>query len=99
MTIAVVLTVAISLAGLGVAWLMREQVNTMKDFWFGKIEVSVFLKDDVTQPQRDAIREELNSLPQVQTVYYESKDQAYERFNKQFAGQKQLIANTDKDAL
>jgi cell division transport system permease protein len=99
MTIAVVLTVAISLAGLGVAWLMREQVNTMKDFWFGKIEVSVFLQDGITQPDRDAIRSELQNLPQVETVYYESKDQAYERFKQQFAQEKQLVANTDRDAL
>jgi cell division transport system permease protein len=99
MTIAVVLTVAISLAGLGVAWLMREQVNTMKDFWFGKIEVSVFLQDGISQPDRDAIRTELQNLPQVETVYYESKDQAYERFKQQFAQEKQLVANTDRDAL
>jgi cell division transport system permease protein len=99
MTIAVVLTVAISLAGLGVAWLMREQVNTMKDFWFGKIEVSVFLQDGISQPDRDAIRTELQNLPQVETVYYESKDQAYERFKQQFAQEEQLVENTDPDAL
>jgi cell division transport system permease protein len=99
MTIAVILTVAISLAGLGVAWLMREQVNTMKDFWFGKIEVSVFLEDGITQPQRDAIRTELDNLPQVERVYYESKDQAFKRFQEQFAQEKQLVENTDPDAL
>src|SRR3954447_1524893 len=99
MTIAVILTVAISLAGLGVAWLMREQVNTMKDFWFGKIEVSVFLQDGITQPQRVAISNELNNLPQVEHVYYESKDQAYARFKQQFAQEKQLVENTAKDAL
>ncbi len=99
MTIAVILTVAISLAGLGVAWLMREQVNTMKDFWYGKIEVSVFLTNDVTQPQRDAINAELKQLPQVETVYYESKDQAFERFKRQFASEPQLVKNTSRDAL
>ena len=99
MTIAVILTVAISLAGLGVAWLMREQVNTMKDFWFGKIEVSVFLQDGITQPQRDAIRTELENLPQVEHVYYESKAQAYTRFKQQFAQEKQLVENTAPDAL
>src|SRR3954453_5700975 len=99
MTIAVILTVAISLAGLGVAWLMRAQVNTMKDFWYGKIQVSVFLDKGVTQPQRDAIRAELVQLPEVQHVFYESKDQAYQRFKEQFREQKALVANTTKDAL
>ncbi|MDQ1703970.1 MAG: cell division transport system permease protein [Frankiaceae bacterium] len=99
MTIAVVLTVAISLAGLGVAWLMREQVNTMKDFWYGKIEVSVFLDKAVTQPERDAIRQELVQLPQVQSVFYESQHQAYLRFKEQFKQEKALVANTDESAL
>src|SRR3954453_23423628 len=99
MTIAVILTVAISLAGLGVAWLMRDQVNIMKDFWYGKIEVSVFLDKGVTQPQRDAIRAELVQLPEVQHVYYESQQQAYVSFKQQFKEQKALVANTHESAL
>jgi cell division transport system permease protein len=99
MTIAVMLTVAISLAGLGVAWLMRDQVNTMKDFWFGKIEVSVFLTKDVTQPERDAIRAELEQLPQVQRIFYESQHQAYLRFKQQFKNAKALVENTPESAL
>jgi cell division transport system permease protein len=97
MTVALVLTVAISLGGLGVAWLMREQVNTMKDFWYGKIQVSVFLKDDVTQPQQDAIYQQLKALPQVDQVFYESKAEAYVHFSQEFP--KSLVASTPKDAL
>ena len=99
MTIAVVLTVAISLAGLGVAWLIRDQINTTKGFWFGKIEVSVFLDKAVTQPQRDAIRQELVQLPQVEHVFYESQHQAYIRFKQQFAGEPALVNNTRESAL
>jgi len=99
MTIAVVLTVAISLTGLGGAWLVHKQVNTMKDYWFDKIQVSVFLTKDVTQPERDAIRTELQQLPQVEQVYYESKEQAYERFKVQFKDVPSLVNNTSKDAL
>ena len=99
MTIAVVLTVAISLTGLGGAWLVHKQVNTMKDYWFDKIQVSVFLTDGVTQPDRTAIRAELVQLPQVQHVYYESKDQAFERFKVQFKDVPSLVKNTSRDAL
>src|SRR2546423_180102 len=99
MTIAVVLTVAISLTGLGGAWLVHKQVNTMKDYWFDKIQVSVFLTRDVTQPERDAIRTELEQLPQVQTVYYESQQQAYERFKVQFKDVPSLVKNTLPSAL
>jgi cell division transport system permease protein len=99
MTIAVVLTVAISLTGLGGAWLVHKQVNTMKDYWFDKIQVSVFLAKDVTQPERDAIRAELEQLPQVQHIYYESQAQAYIRFKQQFKDVKSLVENTPESAL
>jgi cell division transport system permease protein len=99
MSIALVLTVAVALAGVGVAALMRQQINTMKDFWYGKIEVSVFLTKDVTQPERDAIRNELTSLPQVEHVYYESQQQAWQRFQQQFKNQKALVENTDPKSL
>jgi cell division transport system permease protein len=99
MTIAVVLTVAISLTGLGGAWLVHKQVNTMKDYWFDKIQVSVFLTKTVSQPERTAIRDELAQLPQVQHVYYESKEQAYERFKVQFKDVPSLVKNTSPDAL
>src|SRR3954454_10546990 len=99
MTVAVVLTVAISLTGLGGAWLVHKQVNTMKDFWFDKIQVSVFLTKDVTQPERDAIRTELGQLPQVQQVYYESKQQAFVRFKQQFKDVPSLVKSTPRDAL
>jgi cell division transport system permease protein len=87
MSIAVVLTVAISLTGLGAAWLTHKQINTMKDFWFDKIEVSVFLEDGVTQPERDAVRAELDHLPQVEQIFYESKEDAYKHAQELFANQ------------
>jgi cell division transport system permease protein len=99
MLVALILTVMISLGMLGSALLMSKQINTMKDFWFDKIQVSVFLTNDVTQPQRDAIAAELNQLPQVKHVYYESKQQAYERFKQQFKDVPQLVKSTQADAL
>ena len=51
MTIAVVVSVALSLALAGAALLLRDQVSTMKGFWDGKIEVSVYFcnKTDANQ--------------------------------------------------
>ena len=99
MNIASVLTIAIALSFLGAAWLMHAQINTMKDFWFGKIQISVFLTKDVTEPQRDAIRQQLEALPQVDKIFYESKAEAYQRFKDQFKGTPSLVKNTDPAAL
>jgi cell division transport system permease protein len=97
MTFAVIVTVAISLTLLGVGLLANSQVRVMKDYWYNKIEVSVFLcgalsestsctGGPVTAAQRAAIQSDLQALPVVQTVYYESQSEAYQHFQEQFKG-------------
>ena len=95
MTFAVVVTVAISLSLLGVGLLSNAQVNAMKDYWYDKIEVSVFLCGTlsesptcsagvVTAEQRTAIKSDLEALSVVDTVYYESQTEAFDRFKERF---------------
>jgi cell division transport system permease protein len=99
MTIAVVITAAISLTMFGLALMVRNQVNVMKGFWYGKVEVSIFLKQDVTQAQRDQLRSELDEMPDVERVYFESRDEAYTRFKEQFKDSPDIVANTTPDVL
>jgi len=99
MSVAVIITVAISLALLGTAWLIRQQVNEMKSYWFDKIQVSVFLADNVTDAQRKAINQTLVGLPDVQHVFYESKQEAYQHFKHDFRDSPDLVKNTSPDAL
>lgn len=99
MTVAVVVTVAISLALFGAGLLIRDQVDTMKGYWFDKVEVSVFLTSNVTEAQRSDLESRLTSDPLVQKTYYESKDQAYERFKEQFKDSPDLVKNVSADAL
>jgi cell division transport system permease protein len=109
MTVAVIVTVAISLALFGAGLLIRAQVDTMKDFWYDRVEVSVFLCGPdsvtptcsggaVTEQQRDEIEDVLRALPQVDTVFYESKEEAYERFKEQFKDSA-IADNVTADAL
>ncbi len=110
MTIAVVVTVAISLALFGSALMIREQVSTMKDFWYDKVEVSVFLcgtsstgeacaGTPVTDEQRTALRDELAAMPQVEQVFYESQAQAYAQFRESFKDSPDLVDNVTAEAL
>jgi cell division transport system permease protein len=109
MTIAVVVTVAISLALLGIGLLANSQVRVMKDYWYDKIEVSVFLCGElsesascaagtVTPEQRDAIRADLEALPVVQDVFYESQAEAFERFKERFKNSA-IVENVTQDQL
>ncbi len=96
MTLAVVITVAVSLGLFGGALLLRAQVSTMKDFWYDKVEVSIFLCSKgsdaascsggaVTQAQRDQIKTDLEALkPLVDTIFYESQADAFQHFQEQF---------------
>jgi cell division transport system permease protein len=99
MTLAVIVTAAISLTMFGMGLMVRNQVNVMKGFWYGKVEVSIFLKGDVTQAQRDQLRGELETMPDVERVYFESKADAYERFKEQFKDTPDIVANTTADVL
>ena len=55
MTIAMIITMSVSLTMLGASVRLYMQVDQMKTYYYGEIEVSIFLKADVTKPQTDAI--------------------------------------------
>ncbi|MCA1710363.1 MAG: permease-like cell division protein FtsX [Actinobacteria bacterium] len=110
MTIAVVVTVAISLALFGAGLLIREQVSTMKDYWYDKVEVSVYLCGEgsnsancngtpVTDEQRTQLQNDLSATPLVEKVFYESKQDAYKRFKEQFKDSPDLVQNVTPEAL
>jgi cell division transport system permease protein len=95
MTFAVVVTTAISLSLLGIGLLSNAQVGAMKDYWYDKIEVSVFLcgnlsdspscaAGSVTPEQRLTIQQDLKGMTVVDSVFYESQTQAFARFQERF---------------
>jgi cell division transport system permease protein len=109
MTFAVVITVAISLSLLGVGLLANSQVRVMKDYWYDKIEVSIFLcgslsegsscaKGVITQEQKIGIQRDLQALPVVQDVFYESQSEAFKRFQERFEGSA-IAQNVTPDQL
>lgn len=91
MTIAMIITMAVSLAMLGASGLMYLQVNSMKDFYYDQIEVAIFLNNDVTDQQRTAVDQALKGDPLVAQVIYESKEQAYEKFKTMYADAPDLV--------
>jgi cell division transport system permease protein len=71
----------------------------MKGIYYDKVQVSIFLSDDVTDEQRAAIETQLKQSDEVKAFIYESKDEAFERFQQQFSQQPELVQNTPADAL
>ena len=96
LTLAVIITVAVSLSLFGASLLVRAQVSEMKDYWYDRVEVSIFLCGDisdqpscvdgaVTDDEKSQIRQDLLALrPLVERVYFESAEEALKRFKEQF---------------
>jgi cell division transport system permease protein len=100
MTLAVIMTMWVSLSLFGAGLLANQQVNLMKGAWYDKIEISIFLctQDtrgdncepglDVTDAQKDLIRQTLEANPEVAPggIYFETKAEAYREFQKAYEG-------------
>jgi cell division transport system permease protein len=99
MTVAMILTTAISLGLMGTGLLIAGMISEMKQIYYDKVQVSIFLADGVTDPQRQAIKTKLEGSPEVKSFIYESKAEAYARFKQQFSQQPELVQNTPQDAL
>ncbi|WP_153503334.1 permease-like cell division protein FtsX [Cumulibacter manganitolerans] len=102
MTIAMILTTAISLGLLGTGLLIKREIDEMKTIYYDKVQVSIFLTNDISDQDKSAIQDKLDGLKdkgEVKAVTYESRDEAYERFKKQFESQPDLVKNTPKEAI
>ncbi|MEV4703894.1 permease-like cell division protein FtsX [Actinoplanes sp. NPDC049316] len=82
MTIALIITMAVSLTMLGAGVLLYWQVEQAKDYYYARIEVSIFLRDDITDAQRAALGTAIDDDPLVANKRYEDKQEAYARFKE-----------------
>jgi cell division transport system permease protein len=99
MTVAMIITMAVSLTMLGASLILYQQINSMKTYYYDKVQVSIFLKGDITDPQRTALETALKGDPLVKSVIHETKQQAWSNFQKQFKDAPDLVAATKPDSL
>ena len=96
MAVSVVIVTMISMYLLGLGLMGQRQVDTMKDYWYDRVQVTVLLCAEKTrypncagQPttdqQRATVKGELEALrPTVSEVFYESRDEAFGRFKETY---------------
>jgi cell division transport system permease protein len=94
MTVAMVLTTAISLALVGTGLLAVRTIDRTEQLYSDRVEVQVALTSDVSaadtdcsQPVCSGIKATLENSPLVSSVRFESQQQAYERYLQLFKGQ------------
>ncbi len=99
MTIAMIITMAVSLTMLGASALLYLQTNEMKDYYYANIEVAMFLKSDVNDEQRQAIDQQLSSDDLVARYELETKDKALEKFQELWRDTPDLVNSVTVDQL
>jgi cell division transport system permease protein len=76
MTVAAILTVAVSLSLVGAALLLRQGVARATTKWQHGVNVLVFLDAGISSTQKSSLQQQLTALPYVRTCLYRS--QAYD---------------------
>ncbi|WP_018218691.1 permease-like cell division protein FtsX [Salinispora vitiensis] len=99
MTIAMIITMAVSLTMLGASGLIYVKVAEMKELYFENIEVSIFLETEVTEEQKTAIKASLDADPLIDSVTYVNKEEAYEVFEEMFRDSPDLLSAIDPEVL
>ena len=107
MTIALVITTAISLALLATGFLVTKMTEDTKDIYLDRVEVMIQLDEDISAIDDDCsseacreVRELLDGADGVDSVTFRSREQSFERFVEVFGEtDPQLVAETSPDAL
>jgi cell division transport system permease protein len=95
MTIAVIVTIFVSLTLVGMGLLLNAQADKAEEYWGSKLQITVFLcnqnsttancvNGEVTKPQKDQIEEVLNTHPEVANWRLQSKQEAYDKWKSAY---------------
>lgn len=106
MTIAMIITMAVSLTLLGASLLLYQQVERMQELYSQDVEVSMFFRVGTT-PEAQAANEELKAQiaaeleadPLVEGFTFETKAQALANFRVLFASTPDLVELTQEDQM
>lgn len=100
MVVSVILVTFVSLLFVGAAALLQMQISGMKDYWYDRVQVAIFLcppdseaptcaTGEATAEQKQQIETALEGAdlsPYVEDVIFEDKAMAYKLFQEQFEG-------------
>jgi cell division transport system permease protein len=106
MTVAMILTTAISLGLLGGGLLVVRTIDRMQQDYYQRVETVVYLSADISANDPNcssstcsALRGQLEATPGVQSVVFESRQAAFARFQRIFQGQPELLQLARPEAL
>src|SRR2546423_9230559 len=99
MTSAAIVVVAVSLALVGGALLLKQGVDKATIQWRGGVEGSIFMKADAAPEEIDAVDRELRAMPEVKKVRFVTKQGAYDEFRKMFSNSPDMLETLNADQM
>jgi len=100
MTVAMIITMAVSLTMLGASLVMYHQVDEMKARFLSNVQVSIFLDVNVTDEQQNALAQELATDPLVSgTPVFLNTADSYKLFQEQMKNDQALIDSTTPEQV
>ncbi len=93
LTMATVVTIALTLSFVGAFFLANKGVERANIRYRGNVQFVVFMKTDASQAQIDAMQRTLTGLPQVKSNKFLDHEAAYAEFKEIFADRPELWKN------
>lgn len=77
-------TIGVSLIVFGLFLLISANISNLSDFFSGKLEVRIFLRENLSAGEITAMKNRLQTMPEVKDVLFVSRDKAWRDFRKSF---------------
>ncbi len=97
MSVALVVTIFVSLTLVGMGLLLNAQADKAEKFWGDKLQITVFMCNqnskadtctgDVTPDQKAAIRSVIDDHAEVASYYHQSKEEAFDTWKRVYVDQ------------
>lgn len=95
MTLASIFTVVLSLFILGFFSIVILNLNKMADTLESQVQISVYLKDDLSQEEIDETKETLSKIEGLQDIKFTTREEAMENFKERLGDQQFLLDALD----
>ncbi len=98
MSVALIVTIFVSLTLVGMGLLLNQQADKAEHFWGSKLQITVFMCNqnskaancaagEVSPTQRTAVKDTIGTNPEVASFYHQSKDQAFKTWKRVYLSQ------------
>ncbi|MCH4178668.1 MAG: permease-like cell division protein FtsX [Megasphaera sp.] len=91
MSIASVATVTLSLFILGIFMIMAANLDYFAENLESQVQISIYLKDDLSQDQIQSVSARLKNLPDVKKITFTNKDQAMDALKERMKDQPGIL--------